>query len=221
MPGEGCPRRHGRGKLHRTPPFLPPGKCGSPPRGVKPVCDCRPTATSKVPGQRTRKDEPDSRLQLPWLAAIVGMGKVGGETTRPARVADSRLGGSPVRRIASIPLSSALMTSGGGGPLASGDRCSRTAGPTIGGCSSSARSTTSGRVMRWIDDKNAHWSSNGRLCPRFWPGFLTRWPQIRLRAEPPDVTYSSGMMGRQGRGHGPVRGPGRRIIPARRVPSLR
>ncbi|WP_367185050.1 hypothetical protein, partial [Trebonia sp.] len=66
---------------------------------------------------------------------------------------------SPARQIASIPLSSALMTSGGGGSSASGDRCSHTSGPTIGGCSSSARSTTSCRVIRSIDDKNANWSS--------------------------------------------------------------
>jgi hypothetical protein len=57
-------------KLHRDSPFPPSGNYGSPPPGVKFVCDRRPTAIGKVSGQRTRKDELDSRLRLPWLAAI-------------------------------------------------------------------------------------------------------------------------------------------------------
>ncbi len=48
-----------------------------------PACDRRTTATSKVPGQRTRKDGLDSLLRLTWLAAIREWGRSGMEPQPP------------------------------------------------------------------------------------------------------------------------------------------
>lgn len=66
----------------------PPGQCGSPAAGVKPLCGRKTTTHAgqrpwaEVQGERTREDGLDFRLRLTWLAAIRG-GGLAGKTTSP------------------------------------------------------------------------------------------------------------------------------------------
>lgn len=77
-----------RRAVQRDSPIPPPGKCGSPPAGVKPGRDRRTTAPVKVPGARTREAGLDSPSSGSRDRRLSGMG--GGPAGHPAPRAISR-----------------------------------------------------------------------------------------------------------------------------------